>query len=86
MHPCRCHRQSLGYWMPADLIGADPLAVYKRLGALLGGCQDPCVLDVFIAVTRLLDGEPARPWWTYSAERRRHPELRAPATPPPAPR
>ncbi|MFQ6538755.1 MULTISPECIES: helix-hairpin-helix domain-containing protein [Aphanothece] len=78
---------ALGYQVPADLIGADPLALYHRLGRLRGCRQDPCVLDVFIGITRFLDGEPARPWWAYSAERRRrHPELRAPSTPPPAPR
>jgi hypothetical protein len=67
---------SLGYRVPADLIGADPLDLYHRLGELRGCRQDPCVLDVFIAITRFLDGEPARPWWAYTAERRRqHPDL-----------
>jgi hypothetical protein len=70
---------SLGYQVPADLIGADPLDLYNRLGELRGCRQDPCALDVFIAITRFLNGEPARPWWAYSAERcRRHPHLRAP--------
>ncbi|EDY38599.1 mitomycin resistance protein [Cyanobium sp. PCC 7001] len=67
---------SLGYRVPADLNGADPLDLYNRLGDLRGCRQDPCVLDVFIAITRFLNGEPARPWWAYSEDRRRrHPDL-----------
>jgi hypothetical protein len=78
---------SLGYRLPADLIGADPLDLYRRLGELRGCRQDPCVLDVLIAITRFLNGEPARPWWAYSEEwRRRHPDLRGPAGPHPTPR
>jgi hypothetical protein len=28
------------------------------------------VLDVFIAAVRFMDGEPAQPWWAYTAERK----------------
>jgi hypothetical protein len=33
--------------------------------------HDPCLLDTFIAAVRFMDGEPARPWWAYTAERKR---------------
>ena len=32
--------------------------------------QDPCVLDTFISITRFMDGDEARPWWAYTAERK----------------
>ena len=32
--------------------------------------HDPCVLDVFMSITRFMDGDPPRPWWDYTAERK----------------
>ncbi len=60
----------LGLVHPADLDGQDPLALYRRLETLTGARQDPCVLDVFIALTRLAAGDLPRPWWHYTAERK----------------
>lgn len=62
--------ESLGYRAPANLKGRDPLALYRALCRKTGSRQDPCVLDVFISVTRFLDGEAPRPWWDYTAERK----------------
>ncbi len=62
--------QRLGIDSPADLPGADPLALYQRLCRVTGTRQDPCVLDVFLSVTRFLDGDEPRPWWAYTAERK----------------
>jgi hypothetical protein len=39
-------------------------------GRITGKRQDPCVLDVFIATVRFIEGAPARPWWHYTAERK----------------
>jgi hypothetical protein len=61
----------LGYASPRELVGADPLELYQRLSTLTGSRQDPCVLDVFISVTRFLAGEPPQPWWAYTEERKR---------------
>jgi hypothetical protein len=33
--------------------------------------RDPCVLDTFIAITRFMGGEAAKPWWAYTAERKK---------------
>jgi len=33
--------------------------------------HDPCLLDAFISAVRFLDGGPARPWWSYTAERKK---------------
>jgi len=55
---------------PQDLVGRDPYAMFEELSARTGGRHDPCLLDVFIAVTRFMSGEPARPWWYYTPERK----------------
>lgn len=38
---------------------------------MTGVRHDPCVIDVFLAATRFMGGEPAKPWWHYTAERKR---------------
>ena len=55
---------------PSDLAGRDPYALYDELCARTGMRHDPCLLDAFISATRFMDGEPERPWWTYTAERK----------------
>ncbi len=66
----------LGVAAPAELMGSDPLELYRSLCERRGQRQDPCVLDVFLSITRFLAGEEPRPWWAYTAERkRRYPEL-----------
>ncbi len=60
----------LGLAQPADLAGRDPWQLYRQLEGLTGTRQDPCVLDVFIALTRFAAGDPALPWFHYTAERK----------------
>jgi hypothetical protein len=60
----------IGVRVPSDLIGRDPYALFDDLGARTGERHDPCLLDVFISATRFMAGEPARPWWAYTAERK----------------
>lgn len=55
---------------PSDLAGRDPFQMYEELNERASSKHDPCLLDVFIAVTRHAAGEPARPWWSYTAERK----------------
>ena len=62
--------RQLGYEDPVDLIGEDPLKMYKELCQLTGVRQDPCVLDVFIAVTDYMNGNPPANWWEYTAVRK----------------
>ena len=61
----------LGITAPADLLGRDPYALYEDLCEMTGQRHDPCLLDTFIAAVRFMGGEPARPWWAYTAERKR---------------
>jgi hypothetical protein len=61
----------LGLHHPHTLAGCDPYVLYERLNAVTGVPQDPCVLDTFIAAVRYMEGAPKRPWWHYTAERKR---------------
>jgi len=66
----------LGITRPAQLNGADPFALYQRLCKITATRHDPCVLDTFISAVRFMEGESARPWWHYTAERKRqYPDL-----------
>lgn len=55
---------------PDDLRGKDPFALYQKLCEKTGTRHDPCMIDVFISLTRFMDGEEPRPWWKYTAERK----------------
>jgi hypothetical protein len=68
----------LGITRPAQLKGRDPYRLYEQLCRATGGRQDPCVLDVFIAATAFVNGAPARPWWHYTAGRKRELARRTP--------
>ena len=63
--------QLIGISSPHDLPGKDPYAMYDELCRITGVRHDPCLLDVFIAATRFMGGEPAKPWWKYTPERKR---------------
>jgi len=60
----------IGIERPMQLAGKSPLALYERLCDLTGVRHDPCVLDVFMSITRFVDGGPSLPWWDYTAERK----------------
>jgi hypothetical protein len=60
----------IGINSPAELIGQEPYKLYKDLCKVTGQRQDPCVLDTFIAATRFMSGEPPKPWWHYTEERK----------------
>jgi len=61
----------LGITLPAELPGRDPYAMYDDLCRITGQRHDPCLLDTFIAAVRFMEGEPKKPWWKYTAERKR---------------
>jgi hypothetical protein len=63
--------RQLGITQPADLLGRDPYEMYDDLCRTTGQRHDPCVLDTFIAAVRYMAGEPKKPWWKYTAERKR---------------
>ncbi|HEY0060994.1 MAG TPA: helix-hairpin-helix domain-containing protein [Telluria sp.] len=61
----------LGYTSPAQLAGLDPFDLYQALCIATGQRHDPCVLDVFMSVSDFLAGAAPRPWWDFTAERKR---------------
>ena len=61
----------LGYVAPDEIRGADPVAIFERLGELAGARQDPCVLSVLLSVVEFLDGAEPRPWWEFTAQCRK---------------
>lgn len=61
----------LGYQSPGQLAGQDPYAMYEKLCRVTGSRHDPCVIDVFIAAVRYMEGGPKAPWWKFTAERKR---------------
>ena len=63
--------RSIGIKQPRDLIGRDPHSLYQALCDRTRTRQDPCVLDTFISAVRFMEGAPARPWWSYTAERKK---------------
>ena len=63
--------RQLGITQPADLLGRDPYEMYDDLCRITGQRHDPCLLDTFIAAVRYMAGEPKKPWWKYTAERKR---------------
>jgi len=63
--------RSIGIKQPQQLIGRNPLSLYQTLCDRTRTRQDPCVLDTFISAVRFMEGAPARPWWSYTAERKK---------------
>jgi Pathogenicity locus len=53
-----------------DLRGRDGEELFERLCLLDGRRHDPCLLDTFVAAVAYANGEPARPWWEFSRERK----------------
>jgi predicted GIY-YIG superfamily endonuclease len=63
--------RQLGITSPSELQGRDPYALYDNLCRLTGQRHDPCLLDTFIAAVCYMEGGPKRPWWKFTAERKR---------------
>jgi predicted GIY-YIG superfamily endonuclease len=63
--------RQLGITTPAELPGRDPYVMYDELCRITGQRHDPCLLDTFIAAVRYMEGAPKKPWWKYTAERKR---------------
>lgn len=61
----------IGVTSPQDLRGRDPYTMYDDLCHTTEVRHDPCELDVFISAVRFMGGEPKKPWWKYTPERKR---------------
>lgn len=66
----------LGVSAPRQLSGRNPDDLYDALCKIDGVRHDPCVRDVFAAVVAYANGEPARPWWAFTPERKKRDRAR----------
>lgn len=62
--------RKLGLREPTQLIGKCPFEMYEMLCEKTATRHDPCVIDVFMSVTRFMAGEEPQPWWVYTKERK----------------
>lgn len=62
----------LGINKPEDLIGRCPYEMHTQLCLKTGIKHDPCVIDVFISITRFMSGDDPQRWWAYTADRKAH--------------
>lgn len=61
----------LGFHSPEQLAGKCPFEMFERLCQKTGQHHDPCVIDVFMSITHFMNGEAPRPWWEFTAIRKR---------------
>lgn len=62
--------RTIGIKHPDDLKGKDGIVLYKKLNQVTGSRHDPCVADTFLAAVDFMNGGRARPWWTFTAQRK----------------
>ena len=60
----------LGVTRLEDAAGLDPYGLYQELCILDDKQLHPCWMDVFVAVVSYANGEPARPWWEFTPQRK----------------
>ncbi len=60
----------LGVTRQEDLVGRNADGLYDALCQLDGIRHDPCLHDTFAAAVDFAEGGPARPWWTFTPERK----------------
>ncbi len=61
----------LGINSVAALAKHQPDKLYARLNVLTGRRHDPCVWDTFAATIHQAKTGEAKPWWRWTAERKR---------------
>lgn len=67
---CAADLRLLGIDKPEQLLDRNPYELYQTLCDKTGKRHDPCMLDVFISITRFMAGEDPKPWWYYTDERK----------------
>lgn len=64
------HLQAIGVGSPSQLTGRSAMDLYRELCRQSAAQCDPCVFDVFLSITRFMSGDPPKPWWHYTRERK----------------
>jgi len=67
----RADLERLGIKTVAELALQDADTLYLRLNALSKRRHDPCVWDVFAAAIHQARTGEAKPWWSWTPERKR---------------
>lgn len=62
----------LGIQAPRQLIGKDAYQMHRKLCELCNREQDPCVIDVLLAVVHFMEGGEPAPWYHFTEERKRY--------------
>ncbi|RZT07496.1 pathogenicity locus Cdd1 protein [Kribbella sp. VKM Ac-2569] len=52
------------------LAGRDPVDIYETICERDQQRHDPCLLDTIMSAVDQANGNPPRPWWTYTPERK----------------
>ncbi len=60
----------IGLKDPSQLKGGDAHKLYLAIGKKKGKREDPCLLDVLLAVTDFMNGGNPKPWWFYTKKRK----------------
>jgi hypothetical protein len=61
----------IGIHAPEQLCDQDAYEMYVSLCEKTGQRQDPCVIDVFLSVVHFMRGGEAKPWWAFTAVRKK---------------
>ena len=61
----------IGIHQPSQLVGQCPFQLYEQLCQTTASRHDPCIIDIFMSVTSFMAGQEPRPWWMFTAERKR---------------
>ncbi len=64
--------RGIGISSPALLKNKDPYKLYIKVCEKTKSYKDPCLLDVFISAVDFLNGGRAKPWWSFTDERKRN--------------
>jgi hypothetical protein len=63
--------ERIGITRIAQLVDQDPIELYERMSAASCERLDPCLLDTVMSAVDQAEGRPGRPWWHYTAQRKR---------------
>ena len=59
-----------GFTRIDQLAGQDPAEIYDTMCRIDARRHDPCLLDTIMSAVDQANGNPARPWWTYTPTRK----------------
>ncbi len=62
----------LGIQRTQQLIGKNAYQMHRQLCELYNKKQDPCVIDVFLAVVHFMEGGNSAPWYHFTEERKKY--------------